>query len=331
MIDVHHHVLPGFYVAALRAQGVRESGGSPFPAYDPAEALALLDRQGLAAAVLSVSSPGIFFGDQAAATLLARQLNEFMAGRVAAHPGRYGALATLPLPDVDAALRELAYALDVLHLDGVCLLANVAGEYLGSARWEPLYAELHRRRAVVLLHPNDVPAAPGQRLDVPGFVVDFPFDTTRAVANLLFSGALAQYDGIRWVLAHAGGAVPYLAWRLGFGRELAQPTATERLAHAAQALHLRSEAAADPAEAHGVLPLLRQLYYDTALAANPFALPGLQALADPARILYGTDYPYAQEPLVAETTRGIRTHAGFDASAQASILAANARALFPKL
>lgn len=332
MLDLHHHILPKFYVQALRAQGVSESGGSPFPAWDEQEAYELLDRQQIRAAVLSVSSPGIFFGDQAAANLLARQLNEYLGGLVAQRPARYGALATLPLPDVDAALRELEFALDTLRLDGVCLLANVAGEYLGTPRWRPLYEELHRRRAVVVLHPNDVPAAPQQRgLNVPGFVVDFPFDTTRAVANLLFEGVLERYDGIRWVLAHAGGAVPFLAWRLGFGRELAQPTVGERVRHAAAHALPGAPAPADPAAAHGALDLLSTLYYDTALSAAPFALRALQEVATPARVVFGTDYPYAQEPVVAETRRGLAEYNGFDARQLAAVLEENAVRLFPRL
>lgn len=160
-IDVHHHILPPVYMDALRATGFDRYGGIRFPAWRPEDSLEVMDRHGIAAAVVSVSTPGVAFGgDPAAARALARACNEWAAELVAAHPGRFGAFACLPLPDVDGALAEAAHALDTLGLDGVVLLASNGGRYLGDAVFEPLFEELNRRRAVAFLHPTTPPGAP---------------------------------------------------------------------------------------------------------------------------------------------------------------------------
>src|SRR5262245_47259069 len=152
-IDTHNHAMLPDYVTALGKIGVTDAGGVPFPHWDAQSDLALMDRHGIAAAVLSVSAPGVFFDDVGLARRLARACNEALAETWRAHPARFGALAALPLPDVEAALAELAYALDVLKLDGVCLLTNVGGRYLGDPLFDPLMAELDRRRVTVFAHP----------------------------------------------------------------------------------------------------------------------------------------------------------------------------------
>ena len=153
-IDVHHHVLPPEYVAALARFGVSGGGGVAFPRWDAASTLEMMDRQGIATAVTSVSAPGVHFGDDGAARSLARRCNELSARLVADHPTRFGAFAVLTLPDVKGALLELEHALDVLGLDGVVLLASQSdGRYLGDPLFDDLLAELDRRAAVVLVHP----------------------------------------------------------------------------------------------------------------------------------------------------------------------------------
>ena len=196
-------------------------------------------------AVISLSPPGVFFGDQGLADELARLVNERTAEHVRGAPGRFAGLAVLPLPDVDRALAELRYALDDLGLDGVALLSNVGGTYLGDRAWDPLFDELDRRGAYVFLHPTAAPGAPPLP-EHPIWLYEFPFDTTRAVANLIYSGTLERCPRIRLQVSHLGGTAPFLAHRLA-SLEAREP---ERAARA-------------PA---GALAYLRRLYYDTGLS-----------------------------------------------------------------
>jgi 6-methylsalicylate decarboxylase len=309
-IDVHHHVAPDEYVSMLAARGITETGGRPFPHWDLEENLAFMDRHGIGTAMLSVSAPGVFFGDTGLAQELARLSNEFLAELVREHPRRFGAFAVLPLPDVDAALAELAYACDELGLDGVGLLSSVDGRYMGDPAYDPLWDELERRQAVAFMHPyapeEDVPA--GMRL--PSSLIEFVFETTRAVATLLFSGTCERCPHVRLILPHAGGTVPYIALRLCLGQFW--PGLQENVPQ-------------------GVLPYLQRFYYDTALAAAPFALRSLQELVDNAQIVFGSDYPFAPELATVATIGGLEGYEGFDAPTLAAVYTDNAHALFPRL
>jgi len=221
-IDVHHHFLTPQYLKELAKIGVVESGGYDLQQvahWKPEESLALMDRYGIDTALLSVSAPGLYFGNPAKAGSMARSLNEFAAQCVSRWPNRFGFFATLPLPDVEAALTEIGYALDQLSADGIGLHSNHAGIYLGDPRFEAIFAELNRRAAVVHIHPNvftgnEIPAGKnaGSPLPIiPGAVLEFVFDTTRMVANLIVSGTLKRYPHIHIILSHAGGAVPLFA------------------------------------------------------------------------------------------------------------------------
>ncbi len=306
-IDVHHHILPPEYVSAVTAHGVGMPGGLPLPSWDPASSLALMDRYGIATAITSISDPGVFFGDYFLARNLARRCNEFAARLVADAPRRFGAFATLPLPDTDAALLELEYALDTLHLDGVVLLSSYEGWYLGDPTFNALFTELNRRKAVVFIHPTFRQSSETLQLKLPPFLVEFVFDTTRAVVNLVYSGTLERCPDIRFVLSHAGGTIPYLVWRISLGQVFL------------------------PGLPRDVPSYLKQLYYDTALSASPSAFRSLQELVDPSHILFGSDYPFAPEPLTQATVYGIGTYDGFDDQARRMIERDGALALFPRL
>lgn len=289
-IDVHHHVLPPFYMDAIRSAGYDRTGGILFPEWRPRDSLEVMDGHAVDTAVLSVSTPGVaFLESPAAARQLARRCNEWLAELAAAHPGRFAPLACLPLPDVDAALTEAAHALDVLGLRGVTLLSSAGGRYPGDAYFEPLMEELDRRRSVVFLHPTTPAAAPPPGLQVPVSAVEFVADTTRAIANLILSGALERHPGITFVCAHAGGFAPYITTRL--------EAAWDRTAGAGAG---ERAATAEP------LASLRRLHYDTAASANRFTLAALVALAGPERILFGTDFPFASGRELAAAF-GVRT------------------------
>jgi len=214
----------------------------------------------------------VHLGDNAEARTWARKVNEFVADVVRERPGSFGLFATLTLPDVDGALAEAAYAFDELDADGVVLLTNVAGTYLGDPSFEPLFAELGGRGAVVFVHPAELPApaVPG----IPPFAVDFLLDTTHAALSLIASGTLRRHPRLKVIPSHAGGFLPYAADRVSAIAPLAPA-----LAPAAK--------------------LLREFYFDVALSSGPSALPSLLGFADPARITHGSDYPYAPAEIAA--------------------------------
>ncbi len=310
-IDVHHHILPRLYVEALAKAGHTGGGGMPFPAWDPESTLAMMDRQGIATAVTSISAPGIHFGDANAARELARRCNELSAKLVTDHPTRFGAFAILPLPDVKGALLELEYALDVLKLDGVVLLtSHHDGRYLGDPLFDDVMAELDRRSAVAFVHPVVPKTSESIRLDVPGFAAEFVFDTTRAAINLIWTGTMERRPNLRIILSHAGGTTPYLAGRI-------------RLLGALPQMRERAP--------KGAAHYLAQFYYDTALSAVPNALRSLQELVGPDKILFGSDFPFAPEPIARASIDGLASHDGFDAAARAKIERANALALLPSV
>lgn len=270
-VDAHAHVMTQAYIDAVPAPG----GNLPKPPVVTAEALlAMMDRFAIDAAVISTGPPGAFFGDQGRANEIARLANEEIASAVSASRARFAGLVLLPLPDVEAALAELAHGLDAMGLEGVLLLSNVAGTYLGHPAWEPLYAELDRRGAYVFLHPT-VPAN-GVPLPHPAWLYEFPFDTTRALANLIYSGTFERYPNIRWQVSHLGGATTILADRI-----------------ASLAAREPDKAAAAPA---GAVEYLSRLYYDTGLANHelPYRATAMLTAAD--RIVFGTDWPYLVLP-----------------------------------
>jgi predicted TIM-barrel fold metal-dependent hydrolase len=219
-------------------------------------------------------------------------------------PARFGFFATLCLPDVRGSLAELEYAFDTLGADGAVLLANHRGIYLGDAAFDPVFEELHRRKSVVFVHPSLVPGLeplPG----VPAFVADFLLDTTRAAILLARSGTLERYPDLKIILSHAGGIVPYAAYRISAATS---PTG-------------------NPLDGMG---LLKRFYFDIALSGSPSALPSLLAFAEPGHVLYGSDFPYAPPPVVGAFT-GMYEAFGMTDEQRRSIDRGTAEHLIPRL
>ena len=309
-IDVHHHILPPEYVRAVGRHGHTGGGNVAFPAWTVEEELALMDRTGIRTAITSVASPGVFFGDRDEARGLARTVNEIQTRLMGDHPTRFGAFASLPVPNMDDTLAELAYALDTLKMDGVVMLASVGDTYLGDPSQEALFAELNRRKAVMFVHPNIPVSSLGLKLSVPAALIEFVFDTTRAVTNLIFTGMLDRYPDVKIILSHAGGTLPFLAGRLGvFG----------------QIPELRQRAP------QGAVHYLKRLYYDTAISAFSPSLNALRDLVEPSHILFGSDYPFLPEPQIQEQIAGLVAFRGFAANDRLAIERENAVAMFPRL
>jgi predicted TIM-barrel fold metal-dependent hydrolase len=306
-IDVHQHVVPPFWAKELPTHG-GDPSGTVIPQWSPERAIDFMDSQAIATGILSLTAPSVVGWFKSEQREMARRINEYTADLVVNRPDRFGNFATLPLPDVDGALRELEHALDTLRADGVIFLANYAGKYLGDAAFEPLWAELDRRHAVVFVHPGQppLPTAAG----VAGPLVDYPFDTTRTAVQLVLNGIVDRYPGARIILAHAGGFLPYASHRFA---ELARVFGSD---------------AAHPAD---IPASFQRFYFDTALASGPSALPTLKAFAGSGRILFGSDFPYVSAGIAASFTAKLDAYDDLTADEHRAISHGNAWTLFPRL
>ncbi|MFJ9005924.1 amidohydrolase family protein [Streptomyces canus] len=311
LIDVHAHLLPDFYVEQATAAGhAHPDGMGGWPSWSVEAHLDLMDRNGIETAMLSMSSPGVHFGDDKAARLLARRVNEYTAELTRDHPGRFGNFVSLPLPDVDASLEEIAFAYDELHADGVALLTHTHGVYLGDPRLERVFAELDRRRAVVFLHPTSPVGWEQSALARPRPMVEYIFDTARTVTDLVMAGVVTRYPRIQVIVPHCGGSVPVLADRINEFMRLFVPS--------------------EKTPAQDAVQQLRGLYYDMAGTAFPRQVPALLKLVDPERVLFGSDYCWTPAPLANAHIAAIDTaESPLDGTTWRSLTTANAQRLFP--
>ncbi|MDI6413649.1 amidohydrolase family protein [Streptomyces albus] len=306
-IDVHQHIVPPVWAETLAAQGL-DSGGWAIPDWSPRRAIAMMDEQGIATGVLSVTAPGVHLGDDARARDLARAVNEFGAEVVKDFPDRFGHFASIPLPGIDAAVAEAVHALDTLHADGVVLMSNARGRYLGDPGFEPLWAELDCRGANVFIHPAQPPMdlLPG----TPAPLADYVFDTTRSALNLALNGVMHRYPNVRVILSHGGGFLPYAAYR--FTGLISTVVDRERTAE-------------------DILRDLKRFYFDTALSASPSALPALLAFAEPGHLLYGSDWPFAPREAGSYYNHYLETYPDYAPGQADAIDRKNAEVLFPRL
>jgi predicted TIM-barrel fold metal-dependent hydrolase len=300
-IDVHCHFSSPGFIAAITA---RKTGQRPLMEWTPARTLEDMDRDGVATSIVSTSEPGVWFGDNDAARRLARECNEYGARLIADHPGRFGMFATLPLPDVDGALREIEYAFDTLKADGSCFLSSYQGKYLGDPAFTPVMAELHRRKAVVYTHPFRAECCVNLLPEGRALGITLATETTVTIASVLYSGTAARFPDIRFIWSHGGGTMPYITGRFGVNAN-----------------------AKTPELPNGVLYEIQKMYYDTAQAANPYTLPTLTKLVPASHLLFGTDYPFQR----AETGAQGLAAFGFSATDLRGIERNHALELFPRL
>jgi predicted TIM-barrel fold metal-dependent hydrolase len=242
---------------------------------------------------------------------LARKLNEYMAGLIGDYPSRFGGFAASPLPDVEGALRELEYAVETLKLDGVVLLSNAQGRYLGDESFDELFTELDRRKLVVLIHPARPPLGTAE---VNAFV-EYPLDVARAVGNMVIGRILERFGGIRFIVAHAGGSLPFLGARFS----MAGAVDFERPNFLASVFKALKK-----------IKLFKRLYYDMAGVVDVYALRTLAKSIDPTHLLFGTNYMWTPSSVIPSFLEGLRAYDGFDDKALSLIERQSALKLFPR-
>jgi predicted TIM-barrel fold metal-dependent hydrolase len=308
-IDFHFHLIPPFYQDAVYAAGAGPAIGR-YPEWSPERALDLMDANGIEVAITSLAQPGVQFGDATKAPALARRCNEYAATLNARFPRRFGAFAVVPMEDTRAAIDEIDYTLDVLQLQGVCLFASYGEKFLGNPLFDPVLAALDRRAAVVFVHPALHPSSRTLDLPWPGFMMEYLFDTTRAAVNLAFGGALDHFPRIRFVLAHAGGVMPYFAWRLSVS-----PMIDARLAQTSR---------------EQIFARLRRFWYDTALSPTAQTMEALAGVAAPEQIVFGSDWPFANARVIAEAVKTYEAVTSISPEQRAAIDRSNALSLFPQ-
>jgi predicted TIM-barrel fold metal-dependent hydrolase len=309
-IDTHHHMLPEFFWRETNDSHAPVGGLAPLQ-WSKEAMISFMDDAEIDVAVMSVSTPGVHVGDSEKARLLARRCNEFAAELVNTRPDRFAGFACIPLPEVDASLEELAYALDVLRLDGVVVFTNSAGVYLGEASLEPVFEELERRRSVVFVHPNQSPDAAAHSLGLPDNLLDFPTDTNRAVAQMHYMNRFARTPNVKYIMSHAGGSIPYLAARLAIIDEMDFIKGAEQRGTAAD--------------------MFRRIYWDTALSATDPVFRMLRDVAGVDQVLFGTDFPYLRRDLAVGARQRILQSSELNHLEKQAVLGGNAARLFPRL
>jgi predicted TIM-barrel fold metal-dependent hydrolase len=271
-IDVHHHFGSPAFVSMVNTK--KSQGFQIWQPYTPARAIEDMDRGGVATSMISITTPGIWFGNIDETRRFARQENEYGARMVSDYKGRFGLFAVLPLPDVDASLREIEYAFDTLKAEGVGLLSNWGNKWLADESFKPVLEELNRRKAIVYTHGAAPGCCGGYFLpNVPETTIEYNTDVSRTIISLISTGTADRTPDIRYILSHGGGTITALT-----GRFLGNEASAENLA-------------GNP-KPNSKLYHLRRFYYDTAASTNPVNIQALKMLAGSSQIVFGTDYPF---------------------------------------
>lgn len=315
-IDLHHHIVPDDYAKLLHDKGIRP-GGIDLPKWSVKRSRSVMRHNGIETAILSVSTPGVWFGDAPEARRWARRVNETAAEVMHDDPRHFGFFATLTLPDVEGAIAEAKYALDELGADGIVLLSNTEGMYLGDPAFQPLLDVLNERKATVFVHPGELPAEPVP--GVPSFTADFLLDTVRTAMSLMMSGSMERFPDIKFVLAHAGGFLPYISFRALLTMVNAEPKWKQA------GLILNPSAATEH-----YMGIIKRFWFDVALSSTPAAMPTLLEVANHDQIVYGSDFPFAPAPAVRYMRKEFED-SSMSREVRTKIDRGNAETLFPRL
>lgn len=314
-VDVHAHFVPEFYRQAAQEAGYGKPDLMPgIPTWSLDRALNLMDRNDIEFSMLSISSPGIYFGDLQKAVTLARRTNECAAEIVAANSTRFGFFAILPLPDVEKSMQEIAYGTDALKADGFVIMSNQNGIYPGDFRFDAVFAELSRRKMPLFIHPTSPCTGCGSSangLTLPMPMLEFMFESTRVVTNLILSGTTRRHKDLRIIIPHGGAALSVL---------------TDRIA--AMLAMMPGIAASTPED---VFDELRHIYFDSAGIVLPRLLPALLSLVGHSRLLYGSDWPHTPEPYVANLMNALEATDLLPEGHRGALWRGNACKLFPRL
>lgn len=325
-IDVHCHLIPDFYRLSLASSGIVTAGGIPIPPWSPLLATAFMDEYGIQTQVLSISEPGVYYLPTAVARqAMAVQINDYLAGLATSTDpllkNRFGGFAVLPLGDLNDAIdianacAEARRAITELKLDGIGVFSNYNGVYMGDPRFAPLLATLNELGAFVFLHPVTPSALPPiPVLSTFTFLYEFPFDTTRAAVNMLYNGVFDLYPKIRWLLAHAGGALPFLANRVSV--LTIYPVLAQNL---------------DIPSLYNQNLDFSKLFYDTALSPAPSAMESVKAVTDTSHIMFATDWPFSNLTFIVPGDPAPQLSESFTAAELLQVSRSNALAELPTL
>jgi len=307
-IDVHHHIYPPEYLKVQRAGIIASSDADPttFFSWTPSRAIEAMDQGGITIAFSSPPLPGVWVPNVAQSRRIVRIYNDGAAELAREYPARFGLFAALALPDIEGSLREIDYAFTTLKADGISLLSSYANKYLGEPEFDPVFAELNRRKAIVYVHPTTPACCNHLQPGIATSTTEFLFDTTRTIMSLLYAGTFARYPDIKFIFAHTGGALTDLAYRI-----------------TAYAMRHKEIASRIP---DGPLAEFKKLYYDVANSTNPPTMAALMHLVPTSQILFGSDYPYVPIPV---TTNGL-DHLNLPAQTLAAINRENALTLLPR-
>ena len=308
-IDTHHHIMPPAFLAkgGERVIAVAPGMRDLVQEWSPERAVETMDANGIAIAITSISTPGVWLDGVAAARTLARECNDYAARMATDYPGRFGLFAALPLPDVDGSLKEIEYAYAELKADGIGLMTNYDDTWPGELAWAPVFDELNRRKAIVYFHPTAAACCTNLIPGVHPAILEFPNDTARAVTSLLASGTLERCPDIRFIFSHGGGTLPMLVHRLN------------GLLRTRKDLELRLP--------DGVPPVLRRLHYDIVGTAHSIAFGAVREMAGISQLLFGSDYPYWTPDVTLAALAGL----GLSTADRRAIERDNALRLFPRL
>jgi len=275
-IDVHHHIAPPGYISDLDPKGIplaRETRQ-----WKPAHSIEAMDKGGVQVALTSITTPGLWFGDAAHARRLARLCNDYAATLVSDYPKRFGMFVNLPMPDVEASLREIEYGLDVLKADGVVFFTSYGDKWLGDPAFDPVFEELDRRKALIYTHPTTATCCTNVLKVVNDSLIEYGTDTTRALTQMVVTGRASRFSNIRLIWSHGGGAMPFLIVR--FNRVTRAP-------HIAKLLP------------NGFIHEARRFYYDTAAVYDAGPMLALTKVVPVDNILFGTDVPWGDPAEIA--------------------------------
>ncbi len=308
-MDIHCHMIPDSYLEAVKAHGMEMDEGFPIPEWNVTAHLQFMDEAGIRTSVLTMPAPQPYFGDSAESAAICRKFNQEAAALKALYPGRFLFCAALPLPDVERALEEARYALEVLGADGVKLATNSYGQYLGDEALEPLMIYLNSRKAVVITHPHK-PSAVNDKLiaAVPLASYEYLAETTRAILNMVAHDVLVRYPDLKVVVPHCGSFLP---------------NALPRFKGLLPVMIKQGYMKPVDVDAN-----ISHLYFDLAGAATDEALESLLTITEPSHILYGSDYPYVAAPALIGAKKALEGRLAAHGLIPEDILSNNVKSIF---